>query len=77
MVDSDYNIIKPVETLQNVTSITPAKKREKRKKRQNTRDQGQWQPETNEDQLNKSNEEDINRKNAENGKTDHIIDYRA
>ena len=77
MGDNDYNIVKPVETLQNVTGVTPAKNREKRKKRQNTGDQDEWQPETNEDQLSKSTEEDLDSKIAENGKNEHIIDYRA
>ncbi|MHC4475159.1 MAG: hypothetical protein ACYTEL_05925 [Planctomycetota bacterium] len=35
MADSDYSIIKPVESLQNVTGLTPAKRREERKQRRN------------------------------------------
>ena len=52
-------------------------RREKGKKRKNSRDQDQWQRETNEDQLTKSIEEDINSKIDENDKSEHIIDYRA
>jgi hypothetical protein len=33
MADSDYNIIKPVEGLQNITGLTPARRREERKRR--------------------------------------------
>jgi hypothetical protein len=35
MPDNDYNIIKPVESLENITGLTPAKRREERKRRQN------------------------------------------
>ena len=33
MPDNDYNIIKPVETLQNVAGLTPAKRRKQKKRR--------------------------------------------
>lgn len=35
MADSDYSLIKPVESPQNVTGLTPAKRREERKHRRN------------------------------------------
>ncbi len=35
MADNDYNIIKPVEGLQNIAGLTGAKRREERKRRQN------------------------------------------
>ena len=35
MVNNDYNIIKPIEGLQNIERLTPAKRRQERKKRQN------------------------------------------
>ncbi len=34
MADYDSNMIKPVEGLQSITGLTPAKRREKRKRRQ-------------------------------------------
>ncbi len=34
MADYDSNMIKPVEGLQNITGLTPAKRREERKRRQ-------------------------------------------
>ena len=34
MADYDSNMIKPVESLQNITGLTPAKRREERKRRQ-------------------------------------------
>jgi hypothetical protein len=36
MADSDYNFIPPVEHLQNVPGLTPAKEREERKRRPRT-----------------------------------------
>lgn len=77
MADNYYNIIKPVETLQNITNVTPAKYREKRKKQQNSSDQDQWEHKTDENELKESTEEDINSKIAANDKSEHIIDYRA
>jgi len=35
MADNDYNIIKPVASLQNIAGLTAAKRREERKRRQN------------------------------------------
>ena len=35
MADSDYTVIKPVESLQTIQGVTPAKRREERKRRQN------------------------------------------
>ena len=36
MADNDSNTIKPVESLQNIPVLTPAKRREQRKNRQQT-----------------------------------------
>jgi hypothetical protein len=41
MTDNNYNIIKPVESLQNVTSLAPIKDREEKKRRQPGQ-QGRW-----------------------------------
>ena len=41
MTDNNYNIIKPVESLQNITSLAPIKDREERKRRQPGQ-QGRW-----------------------------------
>ncbi len=41
MANSDYNIIKPVENLQTVGSLTPANKQNEKKRRQNTQQQEQ------------------------------------
>ena len=39
MADSDYNMIKPVEGLPNISGLTPARRREERKRRHNLRDE--------------------------------------
>ena len=39
MADYDSNMIKPVEGLQNITGLTPAKRREERKRRQQLSEQ--------------------------------------
>jgi len=77
MADNNHNIIKPVESLQNITGITAAKRREERKKRQNSHEQKDSQHEFAEDELNKSTEEDIGNEIAENDQNEHSIDYRA
>ncbi len=41
MTDNDYNIIKPVDNLQNITSLAPIKDREERKRRQSGQ-RGRW-----------------------------------
>jgi hypothetical protein len=42
MVDNDSNIIKPVESLQNIAGLTPAERRKDRKRRQQlNREKGQ------------------------------------
>ena len=77
MADNNHNIIKPVESLQNIASLTPAKRREKRKKRQNLHEQENRQREFAEDELNESIEENIDSEIAEDDQDEHSIDYRA
>jgi len=77
MADNDYNIIKPVESLQNVGNITAAKRREERKKRQNSHKQKDRQRKPVEDELNESTEKNIDSEIAENDRDEHSIDYRA
>ncbi len=36
MAENDFNMVKPVESLQNISGLTPAKRREERKRRQDT-----------------------------------------
>ena len=72
MADSDMNIIKPVDSLPNVASLTPTKERQQRKKRQQTFDSGK--PEYRE-----QNNLDSNVDGNEPGddRQQHSIDYRA
>lgn len=75
MADNDYNIIKPVESLQNITGLTPAKRREERKRRQNLqaehREEAEEQPNGALDEQTSDNEPD----DEENDQ--HLIDYCA
>ncbi len=78
MEDNNNNIIKPVESLQNITGIAAAKRREERKKRQTPHEQKDAQLDITEDELNESvEEEDIGSEIAENDQNEHSIDYRA
>ncbi|MCX5635034.1 MAG: hypothetical protein NTW55_04220 [Planctomycetota bacterium] len=36
MAENDFNMVKPVESLQNISGLSPAKRREEKKRRQNT-----------------------------------------
>lgn len=45
MPDNDSSIIKPVEGLQNIAALTPAKRREQRKRQQNLNEKKEHQSE--------------------------------
>lgn len=45
MVNDNYNMIKPVESLQNISGVTPAKRRQERKRRQNLHTEHKEEPE--------------------------------
>ena len=77
MADNDYNIIKPVESLQNIGNIIAAKRREERKKRQNSHKQKGRQHRPVEDKLNESTEKTIDSESAENDQDEHSINYHA
>ena len=73
MADNDYNIIKPVENLQNVGAITPAKRQEEKKQRQK-----QNQKRALEQQLsNQADEQGTGNQNDETDTDQHSIDYCA
>ncbi len=80
MADNDSNIIKPVESLQNITGLTPARRREERKRRRNRHEQET--EESAESELNESvDERTISTEFPEN-ESEHLaddagIDYRA
>jgi len=73
MADNNYNIIKPVETLQNIKSIEATKRREERNKRKNQQ-QDEQQPQSEPDE---QIEEDTDDKILQRDYDRHSIDYRA
>lgn len=80
MTDNNYNIIKPVKSLQNIGNATAAKRREERKKRQNSHKQSDRQHEPVEDELNESTEKNIDSEingNDENDQNECSLNYRA
>ncbi|MHC4622276.1 MAG: hypothetical protein ACYS4W_00060 [Planctomycetota bacterium] len=75
MPDGDYNTVKPVESLQNITQLTPAKRREERKRR---RDSHTKNKQESEHELDRSaQEKDLNDEFAEDNDEQHSIDYCA
>jgi len=75
MPDNDHNIIKPVESLQNIANVTPAKRREERKRKRKFHKENEEEPEQ---KLNESiDEESLSSEPAENGEDQHSIDYCA
>ncbi len=74
MADSNYNMIKPVENLQNVGSLTPVNQRKEKKQRRNPQEQNQ---EEGEQELNESVEKNAADQAPENGPNQHSIDYCA
>jgi hypothetical protein len=77
MANNDYNIIKPVEGLQNIGGLTPTKHREEKKKRQNLNEQNEEQRKLAEDELNKSTKENISGEIAEEDRNERSVDYSA
>lgn len=74
MADNDYNMIKPVETLQNIGSLTPAQRREERKRQQqNSKEKESEQEQDNQAQ----DQENTNSRVDEVPKEKHSIDYCA
>lgn len=75
MPDNDHNIIKPVESLQNIANVTPAKRREERKRKREFHKENEEEAEQ---KLNESvDEENLSGELAENGEDQHSIDYCA
>jgi len=70
MADSDYSVIKPVESLQTIQGTAPAERRRERKRRQNAPTQHHEEPE--------AEQEDTDEPEAQNhGDGPHSIDYCA
>jgi hypothetical protein len=74
MADNDNSIIKPVETLQNVPALAPAKRREERRSRRQLRKQEKQQDEQEHGPLDEASEADeLGRGEGD----EHSIDYCA
>ncbi|MGD8501044.1 MAG: hypothetical protein PVJ86_10380 [Phycisphaerales bacterium] len=73
MADYDSNMIKPVEGLQNITGLTPARRREERKRRQQSNQENREKDESTAD------EETLPQGQTENGNDQDStgIDYCA
>ena len=82
MPDNDYNIIKPVESLQNIGALTPARRRKERKHRQNLHEQNEEErkkepDESSKKEPNESSRKELNDKIIEDEADRHSIDYCA
>ncbi len=77
MADSNYNIIKPVEGLQNIGRLTPAKRRQQKKKKQNMHQQEKQQRQLVEDEIDETFEENVNDTVTGDNQQQDSIDYRA
>jgi hypothetical protein len=75
MTDNDYNAIKPVDSLHNVTGLSPVKQRHERKRRENLHSQHEKQPE--DESAESPNNQSLDEEVAGDGKDQHFIDYHA
>ena len=75
MADSNLNIIKPVENLQNIAGVTPTRPREQRKRRQNLNEQDEQK--TGRQMENPIDEQQGNETGTEERDGQHVIDYCA
>lgn len=75
MADNDSNTIKPVEILQNIPVLTPAKRREQKKHRQQTHRENKEDSE--QQQNNLADEQDLDAELTEKENDQNTIDYCA
>ena len=75
MADNDSSIIKPVEGMQNIAGLTPARRRDQGKQQRNLQEErsGESERETNES----AGEQDLNDELTKNAKDKSTIDYCA
>jgi len=72
MADSDINMIKPVDSLPNVASVTPAKERQERRKKQQAFDDERSEYKEWDDA-----DEELEDSTPGDDAEQHVIDYRA
>lgn len=75
MADNDSNTIKPVESLQNIPILTPAKRRDQRKQRQQQHKDNKEYSEEEKNIL--ADEQDLDSELAESENGPNTIDYCA
>ena len=75
MAENNTDIIKPVDGLQNIAGLTPARRREQRKRRQDLNKENEQESEQIVDES--VDEEIVDGEVAEDANSHHIIDYRA
>ncbi|HUW17787.1 MAG TPA: hypothetical protein VMW16_00625 [Sedimentisphaerales bacterium] len=75
MADTDYNVIKPVESLQNVAGLTPAGRREERRRRRDL--QKKKKQEFEQDASESGTQPGLSNELAEEESDRHSIDYCA
>ena len=75
MPDNDSSMIKPVEELQNIAALTPAKRREQRKRRQNLNEKKEHQSELETDES--VDQSELTSELDENDSDQSTIDYCA
>jgi hypothetical protein len=75
MADNDSSIIKPVEGMQNIAGLTPARRREQGKQQRDPHEEksGESEQETNES----AGEQDLNNELTVNSEDKSTIDYSA
>lgn len=76
MVDNNYGVIKPVESLPHIGGLNSANRRRQRKKKQNL-DEHEDKHQSDGNELNASIEEGLESQIAENDQNESSIDYRA
>lgn len=77
MADNEHNIIKSVEVLHNIGSLTPAQRRQERKKRQNLLRQNDQEREFTKDERSKSTDKNVSSEITEDEQDRPSIDYCA
>ena len=73
MADNNYNMIQPVENLQNVGGLTPVKREKERKRRQNSQEENEQEQQEQNDAI----KENAGSNGTKTKSDRHSIDYRA
>ena len=80
MAEYDFNMIKPVDGLQNVTGLAPARRREERRRRKQLKNRGDKKSEKMNEEIVEEDISDNRREDwfeDENGSDSNRVDFRA